>query len=177
MPKINSESIISTTNKIQISILEWEDESHAKRKWDVVRRVNNHGTVTIIPMIDESIILVRQYRPVIDSYTIEFPAGMMEMNEDSKSAALRELKEETGCTGEIMSETHSFNSLGITDESTYIFIVKVTDITEQELDSDEHISTFKVNLCSLNKFLAERQKIGDKIDSKVCSFSLGCNYA
>jgi 8-oxo-dGTP pyrophosphatase MutT (NUDIX family) len=40
--------------------------------------------------------LVRQYRPAVEGYTWELPAGMLEHGEDAQAACARELFEETG---------------------------------------------------------------------------------
>ncbi|MBN9050900.1 MAG: NUDIX hydrolase [Rhizobiales bacterium] len=40
--------------------------------------------------------LVRQYRPAVEGYTWELPAGMLEAGEDAQAACARELLEETG---------------------------------------------------------------------------------
>ncbi len=39
---------------------------------------------------------MRQYRPVLDRYTLELPSGLLEKGEDPQVSALRELFEETG---------------------------------------------------------------------------------
>jgi len=41
-------------------------------------------------------VLVRQYRPVIARWTLEFPGGLREADEDPAVTAARELREETG---------------------------------------------------------------------------------
>jgi 8-oxo-dGTP pyrophosphatase MutT (NUDIX family) len=41
-------------------------------------------------------VLVRQYRPVVEQWTIEFPGGLRDSGEEPKTTAARELKEETG---------------------------------------------------------------------------------
>ncbi len=43
-----------------------------------------------------SFVLVRQYRPVIERWTLEFPGGLRDPGEDPEVTAARELKEETG---------------------------------------------------------------------------------
>jgi ADP-ribose pyrophosphatase len=45
---------------------------------------------------DRRIPLVRQYRPAMERFTLEIPAGLREGDEEPKQAAIRELLEETG---------------------------------------------------------------------------------
>lgn len=51
--------------------------------------------VVIIPIIDDDIIVVSQYRPAVRERHIELPAGIVESGESYTQAAQRELKEET----------------------------------------------------------------------------------
>jgi ADP-ribose pyrophosphatase len=71
---------------------------------------------------DSRILLVRQYRPAIERFSLELPAGLLDPNEDAAAAAARELLEETGyptqtiemigkgatCSSRISNTTHSF---------------------------------------------------------------------
>ncbi len=66
--------------------------------------------------------LVRQYRYSIGGYIYEFPAGLVEPGEDYHKAGVRELKEETGLSLELlyvdeMFERPGFTTVGMTDES------------------------------------------------------------
>jgi 8-oxo-dGTP pyrophosphatase MutT (NUDIX family) len=45
---------------------------------------------------DGRIPLVRQYRPAVEDFTLEFPAGIIDAGEDAATTARRELLEETG---------------------------------------------------------------------------------
>jgi len=44
------------------------------------------------------VLTVRQYRPAVEQFTLELPAGTIEHGEDPQVACLRELEEETGHT-------------------------------------------------------------------------------
>ena len=72
---------------------------------------------------DGLIPLVRQYRPALELFTWELPAGLVESGENPAEAAARELLEETGypaqvihalgapaaaCTGRLSNRIHSF---------------------------------------------------------------------
>jgi len=71
---------------------------------------------------DQQILLVRQYRPAIERFSLELPAGMVDPGEDPKETAARELLEETGypansieligrgatCASRISNTTHCY---------------------------------------------------------------------
>jgi ADP-ribose pyrophosphatase len=45
---------------------------------------------------DRQVLIVRQYRPAVEQYTLEFPSGLIDPGETPAEAARRELLEETG---------------------------------------------------------------------------------
>lgn len=55
-----------------------------------------NGVMILALREDEKILLIRQYRPSVRSYTLELPAGQIAKNESPRKAAIRELYEETG---------------------------------------------------------------------------------
>ncbi|MFC1606551.1 NUDIX hydrolase [Candidatus Latescibacterota bacterium] len=62
------------------------------------RLVRGDGVIVLALTEAEEIILVRQYRPAINSYSIELPSGGLMTSESPLEAAKRELYEETGYT-------------------------------------------------------------------------------
>ncbi|XP_050659240.1 ADP-sugar pyrophosphatase isoform X1 [Macaca thibetana thibetana] len=85
-------------------------ESYAKRTWESVKRTTRKEQtadgVAVIPVLQrtlhyECIVLVKQFRPPMGGYCIEFPAGLIDDGETPEAAALRELEEETGYKGDV----------------------------------------------------------------------------
>ena len=61
--------------------------------------------ILVSPNAPPQTILITQYRPPVDSFSIELPAGLIDEGEGPEEAAVRELKEETGYTGEVVKVT------------------------------------------------------------------------
>ena len=92
----------------------------------------------------EKVILVKQFRPRPKDYTLEVVAGLIDAGEDPKTAAFRELREETGYTEEDITDFEElkkglFVSPGYTTENLFFFSarLKSDSIKPKELSLDE----------------------------------------
>ena len=66
----------------------------------------------------DKVVLIRQYRYPVDGYVYEFPAGLVEPDEDMLEAGIREMFEETGLNfTPVQTARPFFTSVGMTDES------------------------------------------------------------
>lgn len=104
--------------------------------------VHHPGAVAIAALDAGDLVLVRQYRPALDRYMLEIPAGLRDVDgEPPAETARRELLEEVGlvaATWEPMISVH--NSVGFCDEEIHIFLA--TDCSPAErttTDSPEEI--------------------------------------
>ena len=60
-------------------------------------RINSRDGVIILATTETGeIILIKQFRPALNQYTLEFPSGFINASESPQEAAARELYEETG---------------------------------------------------------------------------------
>jgi ADP-ribose pyrophosphatase len=64
---------------------------------DVFHAFRQADYVQVLTMTAQgAFILVRQYRPVLERWTLELPGGLRDRGENPEATAMRELKEETG---------------------------------------------------------------------------------
>ncbi len=100
------------------------------------------GAVCIVPVTSEGhVILVRQYRPTVETVMLEIPAGRRHPGEHFLSAAKRELREETGYTASSWVRcTEFWPSPGFVDERLTLFIARDLKGGPRDLDSDEFIT-------------------------------------
>lgn len=89
-------------------------------KLEVARHLD---AAAIVPVHDDGrILLIRQFRPVLNAWLWEIPAGLLEPSEDPKLCAARELEEETGWTAENVEPIIGVHtSCGFTDEVIHLF--------------------------------------------------------
>jgi len=132
-----------------------------KTKWEYVSRKDCDGVVTILATTpDKELILVKQYRPPIGKHVIEFPAGLIDMGENPRDAAVRELKEETGWEGRVIGSTPFLvKSPGITDEQTTIITIEAYNWKAQDLQDEEKITVINLpmNKESIYHFLRDME--------------------
>jgi ADP-ribose pyrophosphatase len=96
--------------------------------------VRHPGSVVLLPMpAPDRIVLVRQYRYVVDRWLWELPAGTLEPNETLEAAALRECHEEVGrIAGRARKLLTLFPSPGFCDEAMNFFLL--TDLRDPRPD-------------------------------------------
>ncbi|MFM6980456.1 MAG: NUDIX domain-containing protein [Micrococcales bacterium] len=124
---------------VKISVNFTEVVFHGKI-WDVVSErfnygdaeltrefVKHTGAVAIIALDDQQrVLMIRQYRHPVRQYLWEIPAGLLDIDGESRlEAAKRELHEETGYFAKSWSElTSFFTTPGGNDEEITIFLAQ-----------------------------------------------------
>lgn len=120
--------------------------------------------VVIVPLLkNNKILLVKQYRPVVDKKLWEVPAGIINKNETPLHCAKRELEEETGLIPQKMIKLGSFySSPGFTNEKTTCFLAKEFIHSKQKLDPDEMIEIGYFSFTELLKKIKSNKIIDAK---------------
>lgn len=154
--------------------------SGVESTWEYASRSNAETGVAVIAIEESSdpqIILLKQFRHPVGSYVIEFPAGLTDIGEAPETTALRELKEETGYTGDVIGiGPIIYSSPGLTNESVALVTVRVTGSGEASPEPNEDISVFKASLKTLTQELRQLEAQGSLIDAKLWSFAVGLSW-
>ncbi len=153
----------------------YADRSGRIRVWEAVERVNCSGIIAVVPVTGEGdTLLVRQFRPVLGSFVVEFPAGLNDRDESQREAARRELVEETGYTAEeFIFLAEGPVSSGLSTEVLTVFLAKnitpATALLKQQYppDESEDIEIIRMPLSVIYERLAVFQERGDIIDLKI----------
>jgi len=133
--------------------------------------IKHTGAVLIVPLLArDKIVLIRQYRPVINSYIWELPAGNINRNEKPLSSAHRELAEEVGYKARTIKKIGQiYPSPGYCTEKIMIYVARGLTKIPSRNEADEIITakifSRKVVSCLL--------KSGKIVDSKtICGLKL-----
>ena len=97
------------------------------------------GASAVVPLKDDGrVILIRQLRHAAGGFIYEIPAGKLDLQEDPKDCAARELEEEVGCrAGFLDLLTSIWTAPGFTDEVIHIYKGTNLEKGTQALDQDE----------------------------------------
>jgi ADP-ribose pyrophosphatase len=94
-PRITNRTTAKISPWVDLIAREVEFSLGAERQ--VYHSVMTSDYVVVLAVTpDGRIPLVRQYRPAVEDFTLEFPAGIIDAGEDAATTARRELLEETG---------------------------------------------------------------------------------
>lgn len=135
--------------KLSRNLVELPNETLAFR--EVVKHKQG---VCIIPVLNDEIIFVKQYRSGAEKVLLELPAGIVDENETPLDAAIRELQEEIKYSSTKITYLGAYySSPGFTDELVHLYLAEELFPSSLELDEDEFIELSKYNKKQINRLL------------------------
>ncbi len=119
--------------------------------------VIHSGGVCVVPLTKEGrVIMVRQFRYAFGEPLLEIPAGKLEIGEDHRSAALRELSEETG------AECGRFEYLGVCypsvaylTEKIHMYLARDLSFGDTHRDEGEFLDVLEIPLDEVVQMIME----------------------
>lgn len=153
----------------------YRDSSGSIRSWEAFERVSCGGIVAIVPVTAEGeTLIIRQFRPAVNGYVIEFPAGLNDKGESLENAARRELLEETGYSAEeLIFLAEGPISSGSSSEILTVYLAKGLALNQvqgqgiDQKDETEDIEVLKVPIAELYDRLTLLNARGNAIDLKI----------
>lgn len=166
------EKEIGSGKWIALRELTYRDPSGVVRRWECARRVGAHGSASVICEVEHNgephLVTAKQFRPPAGGLVIELPAGLIDGPEAGAAAALRELEEETGWRGVVVSAgPFVFNSPGLAGETTAVIRVEGREAGEARPDHGEAIEVVLLPVRRLKQSLLEQEAAGCLIDAKL----------
>lgn len=142
-----------------------------KADWDFI----GHKGAAAIVAEDENgcILMVRQYRNALDQEILEIPAGGLNVGEDMKTCAMRELEEETG-----YRTTHAehlldlYTTVAFCNEKIGIYYTDELIKSRQKLDEDESVEVFRYPLEELVQMIFDGKIEDGKTISAIMAYKV-----
>lgn len=109
-------------------------------KWDLI---DHKGAAAVVAVREDGkLLMVRQYRNALERETLEIPAGGLNGREEpTRTAAIRELEEETGYTcGRVELLNSIYTTVAFCNEKIDIYLARDLKPGAQHLDEDENIN-------------------------------------
>ena len=132
--------------------------------------IKHPGASLIIPFLDkDTVIMLRQLRPVIGSYIYELPAGTLDKNESPVSCARREIIEETGYKGRVFTLIGKIYPVpGYSTERIFIYKAEKLSPVERQAEEDEVIESYPLHKKAVRKLFLQ----GKIVDAKtICALA------
>ncbi len=177
--RVIGEEVCYAGKWLECTQISYVDETGQQRSWEGVHRKNRRDAVIVIPRLIPSgrYIVIKQFRPPIDAYILEFPAGLIDAEETPEETALRELKEETGYTGKIQQMSPCLpTSPGALSEACYLALLEIDEtleINQQPQPANEpgeFIEVFLKHPEEIADFFSQEIASGSRVDIKFYTF-------
>ncbi len=168
---------IATTAWLRLCEVIYTNRQGEEKRWSFASRPGDGRAVAIIAETDEPaprIVLVQEFRPAIGGQVLSFPAGLVDEGESLEVTALRELREETGWQGELLSVGPAcYTSPGLTDESLHFAHVRLHTEGATAHEPEEDIEVVLWPKAELRTRLQAAHTAGIHLDLKLWAWAEG----
>lgn len=162
--KLNEINLVNKGKKLKRYDLCYTNKIGKEKIYEIVSRnyiknINDLGGnivgVTIVAFSEdkEQMLLLKEFRPTVNKYVVNFVSGLIDENEEIEDTIIRELFEETGITKDRIKIDRilksSYSSIGMTDEKISLAYVTIKMdglvLTNENTSSNEVLNPFFVD--------------------------------
>ena len=162
--KLNEIKLVNKGKKLKRYDLCYTNKIGKKKIYEIVSRnyiknIKDLGSnivgVTIVAFSEdkEQMLLLKEFRPAVNKYVVNFVNGLIDDNEGIEDTIIRELFEETGITKDRIKIDRilksSYSSIGMTDEKISLAYVTIKMdglvLTNENTSSNEVLNPFFVD--------------------------------
>ena len=134
-PEILHAEVVAKSRLFQIEQVHLKFSNDVERQYERMKG-NNRGAVMVVPILDDQLLLGREYAAGTHSYELGFPKGLVDPGETPAQAANRELQEEIGYGAKKLTHLMELSlAPGYFASKMQIYIAE--DLYESRLEGDE----------------------------------------
>ncbi len=140
--------------------------------------VHTPGSTIVIPRCEDgTFLVVRQYRYLLQSESMEFPCGGLKKELTPEANARLELREEGGCTAGTMELIGKFAPCnGLTDEICYVYFAEGLIFVAPEPEDSEEFEILSLTSSQINNYI-QRGEIWDGMTMAAWALYLQSDFA
>lgn len=112
----------------------------------------------VLPVIDDKLVMIKNYRYPIDEMVLELPAGLIDQDESPMETAERELEEETGYILKNAEKLVEYNPIAsLNTQKAHLFIGDAEEGGELNRDKGEEMEVNIIPIKEMYKKLENRE--------------------
>lgn len=135
LPTILAEKMVAESRIFKVQALDLEYSNGTQVQFERLISSKN-GAVLIVPVLNDHLILIREYSAGVHRYELGFPKGKIDPGEDWSQAAIRESQEEIGFLPGRVEKLDSVTlAAGYMSHQTHIIFAE--ELTPQTAEGDE----------------------------------------
>ncbi len=159
MPKkpqiLQTESLLKTS-RFEFERLHLRFSNGEERLYERMKS-GARGAVLIVPVLDDQVLLIREYAAGTDCYELAFPKGLIDPGEDMLQAANRELMEEVGYGARELLHLRTMSiAPGYFSHLTHVVLARDLYPAKAEGDEPEAIEVVPWSLQDIEGLLAQK---------------------
>lgn len=124
-PDLMSDTLEHTSHMFMVRVKTFKDLRTGEDYKRTLVDIGHRAAVVILPLIENGVVFVRQYRHAVERICLELPSGVVDEGEEMWDAAARELEEETGYKAQALEYLCSVEvSPGWNNERQHFFVAR-----------------------------------------------------